>query len=635
MSLKRHGVADKPNLDNQGNTLKFSTKWVGRFIPHLSIAKKIGYGYSLAIGIAVLGTTIGLISGDYYEKKAQKQLIIAEKQQNLLSNLENAVGELRAHPQRLVTVLGEPIWFDYETAKFFTSVNRSETLLSEFHSFIDSYPDNLATRSTELKDLLKGYETNIELYTQLIKLLWQQIDPANLKTEEISVAQQQFLNSITSKTATNIIVSFDRLAESLTRLKETAESQQIQAKNKLGQAETLRLQIIVGSMLLSVAIAVALAIITTRAIARPLEAVTQVARAITQESNFDLRSPVTTEDEVGSLATSLNCLVQWVGEYTHELELARQTLEERVEQRTEELTQALQELQQTQSQLIQTEKMSSLGELVAGIAHEINNPINFIYGNLEHANVYTQELLNLVHLYQQQYPHPTPVIQSEIEAIDVDFLTEDFTKILSSMKMGTERIRQIVLSLRNFSRLDESEMKPVDIHEGIENTLLILNHRLKFGIDVIKEYENLPLVECYPAQLNQVFMNIISNAIDALEETKSKNEKQEEAEAINKGFPIQNQKLTTKNSQILIHTERLNSNYIRVRIRDNGFGIPLEIKDKLFNPFFTTKPVGKGTGLGLSICYQIIEKHKGKIEVISEFGQGTEFAIALPIKTHN
>ncbi|MBD1879325.1 ATP-binding protein [Coleofasciculus sp. FACHB-T130] len=635
MDLKRHGVADKPNLDNQGNTLKFSTNWVRRFIPRLSIAKKIGYGYSLAIGIAVLGTTIGLISGDYYEKKAQKQLIIAEKQQNLLSNLENAVGELRAHPQRLVIVLGEPIWFDYETAKFFTSVSRSQTILSEFHSFIDSYPDNLATKPTDLKNLLNGYETNTESYTQLIKFLWRQIDPANLKTEEISVAQQKFLNSITSKTATNIIVSFDRLAESLTRLKETAESQQIEAKNKLGQAETLRLQIIVGSMLLSVAIAVALAIITARAIARPLEAVTQVARAITQESNFDLRSPVTTEDEVGSLATSLNCLVQWVGEYTHELELARQTLEERVEQRTEELTQALQELQQTQSQLIQTEKMSSLGELVAGIAHEINNPINFIYGNLEHANVYTQELLNLVHLYRQQYPHPTPLLQHEIEAIDVDFLTEDFTKILSSMKMGTERIRQIVLSLRNFSRLDESEMKPVDIHEGIENTLLILNHRLKRGIEVIKEYEDLPLVECYPAQLNQVFMNIISNAIDALEDTKSKNERQEEAEAINKGFPIQNKKIITEKSQILIHTERFKSNYIRVRIRDNGFGIPLEIKDKLFNPFFTTKPVGKGTGLGLSICYQIVEKHKGKIEVISEFGQGTEFAIALPIKTHN
>ncbi|MFE1744338.1 sensor histidine kinase [Coleofasciculus sp. H7-2] len=640
-SLQGHGLQISLTLDSQGNTLKFPTNWIGRFIPHLSIAKKIGYGYSLAIGIAVLGTTIGLISGDYYEKQAQKQLIIAEKQQNLLSNLENAVGEVRSHPQRLVTVLGESIWFDYETAKFFRSVNRIEALLTEFNSFIDSYPDNLATKATELKDLLKGYETNTESYTYLIKLLWQQIEPANLKPEEISVAQQQLLNSIRSTTATNITVKFDRLAESLTGLKETAESQQMQARNQLEQAQILRLQIVVGSMLLSVTIAVALAIITTRAIARPLEAVTQVARAITQESNFDLRSPVTTEDEVGSLATSLNCLVQWVGEYTHELELARQTLEERVEQRTEELTQALQELQQTQSQLIQTEKMSSLGELVAGIAHEINNPINFIYGNLEHANVYTQELLNLVHLYQQQYPHPTPVIQEEIEAIDLDFLTEDFAKILSSMKMGTERIRQIVLSLRNFSRLDESEMKPVDIHEGIENTLLILNHRLKLGIEVVKNYEDLPLVECYPAQLNQVFMNIISNAIDALEEAKNKKERQEEGEQRNKGeFPIPNLKSKIHNPkihnpQILIRTERFNSNYIRVGIRDNGSGIPLEIRDKLFNPFFTTKPVGKGTGLGLSICYQIVEKHKGKIEVISEPGQGTEFAIALPIKTHN
>lgn len=375
-------------------------------------------------------------------------------------------------------------------------------------------------------------------------------------------------------------------------------------------------------MLLSVAVATALGFYTSRQIARPIEWVNQVALRVTQQSNFQLIAPVTTEDEVGSLATSLNQLVKWVGEYTHELEQARQTLEQRVEERTQELQQTLEELKQTQSQLIQSEKMSSLGQLVAGIAHEINNPVNFIYGNIEYTKSYTKDLLDLVNLYQQNYPNPTSAIQDKIEAIDLEFIIEDLSKILSSMKMGTERIRQIVLSLRNFSRLDEADMKPVDIHEGIENTLLILNNRLKRDIEVIRKYGDLPLVECYPAQLNQVFMNIIANAIDALEESLVIGQKSLVKEAGQMTKP-----------QIIIQTEMVDYNYVRVGISDNGPGIPPEIKNKLFDPFFTTKPMGKGTGLGLSISYQIIEKHRGKIEVISELGEGTELAIALPIKT--
>jgi signal transduction histidine kinase len=226
--------------------------------------------------------------------------------------------------------------------------------------------------------------------------------------------------------------------------------------------------------------------------------------------------------------------------------------------------------------------------------------------------------MDLVRLYQQQYPNPTPVIQEQTEAIDFDFLVEDLPKTLSSMKIGAERIGQLVLSLRNFSRLDEAEIKLVNLHEGIENTLFILNHQLKQGIQVVKQYGDLPLVECYPAQLNQVFINILQNAIDAL---------QEEADRPNK--------------QIVIKTETIAPNQIRVSIQDKGPGIPPEIKDKIFEPFFTTKEVGKGTGLGLSICYQIINKHQGQIEVNSQVGQGTEFvisfatarsAIALPIQ---
>ncbi|ALF55768.1 histidine kinase [Nostoc piscinale CENA21] len=285
-----------------------------------------------------------------------------------------------------------------------------------------------------------------------------------------------------------------------------------------------------------------------------------------------------------------------------------------LQQQAQNLKNTLLELQRTQSQLIQSEKMSSLGNMVAGVAHEINNPVNFIHANLIPASEYTQDLLRLVELYQQHFPEPPAEIQAEISHIDLEFLKTDLVKLLQSMQVGTQRIREIVLSLRNFSRLDEAEFKQVNIHEGIESTLMILHNRLKCKpnhpeIIVTKEYSKLPLIECYPGQLNQVFMNILSNAIDALDEA-----------------------FVGEQGQILIRTEVVNSNRIAIRISDNGLGITQPVLAKLFDPFFTTKDVGKGTGLGLSISYQIVvDRHGGKLYCNSVPKQGAEFVIEIPI----
>lgn len=303
-------------------------------------------------------------------------------------------------------------------------------------------------------------------------------------------------------------------------------------------------------------------------------------------------------------------------------EMALRESEQALRSQAHRLEEALRDLQRTQTHLVQSEKMSSLGQLVAGIAHEINNPINFIYGNLAPASQYVEDLLHLVEQFRQHYPTPPLEIQDEIEAMDLEFVTEDLPKLVASMRVGADRIRQIVLSLRTFSRVDESECKAVDIHDGIDSTLMILQNRLKakagqMNIQLVKEYGELPKVECYAGQLNQVFMNLLSNAIDALEERDS------ERSAAS---------IAQEPSQITITTRSLSESAIAISIRDNGPGISASVQERIFSPFFTTKPIGKGTGLGLSISYQIVvDRHGGTMACISETGQGTEFVIEIPV----
>ncbi|MEA5550023.1 MASE1 domain-containing protein [Anabaena cylindrica UHCC 0172] len=322
-----------------------------------------------------------------------------------------------------------------------------------------------------------------------------------------------------------------------------------------------------------------------------------------------------------SLVLSAAVRENWWAEFR--LKQANETLEDRVEERTIELQNTLHELKLSQSQVIQSEKMSSLGQLVAGVAHEINNPVNFIHGNITHLKQYTEDLLKLIDIYQKIHGSDHPEIEDLEEEIELEFLLTDMPKIINSMEIGTERIRDIVLSLRNFSRIDEAEFKRVNIHDGIESTLLILQYRLKANseqpeIQIIRDYGNLPEVECYAGQLNQVFMNILVNGIDAVGESN-----------INRTF----EEIKTNPNQIRIRTKVIDKQWIEIRISDNAQGMSEDIKNHIFDPFFTTKDIGKGTGMGMAISYQIItKKHHGKLECSSNIGKGTEFIIQIPSK---
>ena len=352
-----------------------------------------------------------------------------------------------------------------------------------------------------------------------------------------------------------------------------------------------------------------------------LEQVNQALKLV-QTIHYDYSLLVENHEYWFSASISPICETQvvWVARDISERKRAEEALQEselRERKKSQELETTLAQLKLTQARLLLSDKMASLGSLVAGIAHEINNPTSFIYGNIDIAEAYSKDLLYLITLYQKHYPEPAIEISQQTSDIDLDFIVKDFPNLLDSMNQGVNRITQIVQSLKDFSHLDEATYKCVDIHAGIDNTVLLLQHRInqvphRKKIHIIKEYTQLPKVECYPKKLNQVFMNLLSNAIDALEEAIAKNNILE--------------------PQIRIVTEASDDKAV-IRIADNGIGINQDVKERLFDPFFTTKEVGKGTGMGLAVSYQIIvDNHQGELRYISELGKGTEFIISIPLR---
>ena len=587
-----------------------------------SISKKISSGYTLALGTAVLGASCGLLGGSYYAQPTRNQAQQMLHNKELLNDLNNRLLSIQMHPQRLLAIAGDSrIWLQYETNQFSIELRQLSLLLNE----IEQVATDSAQPNLKLTTLISQYRIILKSYDQFSRSLWDGLNGVDQKQAAI----ETLAAALSSDSASELSTLFEQRSEDLTRLQQTVDQNYNQATAQLLQVERLRITLILASMAISIGLGIVLAMFTSRAIARPIEKLTTVARRVTQDNNFQLQAPIQTRDEVSFLAQALNQLVSWAGQYTTELEEARQTLEKRVEERTQALQQSetslrqqaddlqhtLDELQQAQLQLIQSEKMSSLGQMMAGIAHEINNPVSFIYGNLKHALRYTEDVMALLDLYQNSYPTPNPEIQTAIEDIDLPFLQQDFPKLMQSMEDGAIRIRDIVHSLRTFSRLDESAIKQVDLHDGINSTLTILNNRLKTQSDVsviqvIRNYGRLPTIECYAGQLNQVFMNIFSNAIDAFEMTPE-----------------------LPDPTITVTTQTIDPDWVTVHIKDNGPGIPDPVRRRLFDPFFTTKAIGKGTGLGLSISYQVVtEKHKGYLGCESIPGQGAEFIIKLPVK---
>jgi two-component system, NtrC family, sensor kinase len=549
----------------------------GLRLSRLNIRQKIGLGYILALGIAVGGTLMGLMIGNNYYRHIDRQRQVVQTERQLLTSLRLRLLEFNP-VQEYGSLLQSQAAFKAAKLKGLKRVDRTVDLIinarfAALTSTIKLLAPTLAKYDHTFADVASRYEQLLQTALPLTA------DPAALTR-----LQKQFWQAQTAP-------EFDRLNQFIDELEDLikeAENQEADAERALQQAALLRTEIILTSIMVSVLMATGLVLYTSRAIAQPVQAVTRVAQQVTQQDNFDLQVPITTGGEVGQLADAINQLIDRV----------KILLEQ---QHADAIRQ------------VQSEKLLSLGQMVAGVAHEINNPVNFIHGNLNYTKRYCEDLLALVDAYEIKAP--AAQIAALTETIELDFLRTDLPKLLHSMTIGVERMQQIALSLKNFARMEATAAHAVNIHDCLESTLLILNHALKQGITVVRHYGDLPPIAGYSGSLYQVFMNLLSNAVQALEE------KSQAAGSAATGSP----------PQIVITTE-CTDQAVSIAIADNGPGISPEHQAKIFDAFFTTKAIGVGTGLGLSISWQIItEKHGGQLVCRSKLGQGTTFTITLPI----
>lgn len=586
-----------------------SVSGISRWFNNLQLQYKIGWSFGLAISVAIIGVTTSLVVAESYLVEARADIEDSETEYRMLHDLKVNLLRMHLHQKGAILTLNDlPQWTEVHA----TFLEDREKFRAAWYSYKDKqgvvYGNTIYDKRE--RELIAALTVSYSVFAKDLDSLIEKLSQAELvrlsdaERRALQIELTRFNNQALRQDA----YRFLSLVQELT---DNANIQLKQAKATFDKAAIFRLQVIIVSSLTSLIIAVVLLFLLSRAISFSVKNAAATAEQVIETSNFDLQVPVTSSDEVGKLSAVLNRLITQV----------KQLLKQEQE-KAESLKKALWEIQSTQSVLLQSEKMSALGQMVAGVAHEINNPVSFIHGNLEHIENYLQDFIHALQLYQQYSPGLPKSVLEEFQKLEVDFLIKDSADILRSMKLGTKRICEIVLSLRNFSRLDEAEIKLVDIHEGIDSTLVILAHRLKANsqrpeIEVIKNYGRLPKVECYAGQINQVFMNILSNAIDAFEE-------------VNQNLTYQ--EIQANPNQICIYTEVRENDQVKICIKDNGPGIPEHIIDKLFNPFFTTKAVGKGTGLGLSISYRVVtEKHQGTLQCQSQLGQGTEFMIQIPI----